>query len=35
MENATEELKKVADYITASVSDDGIYKALKYLGYLK
>lgn len=30
MGNATESLKKVADYITCDVSEDGIYKALKH-----
>lgn len=30
MANANQELKRVADYITSSVDDDGIYNALKY-----
>lgn len=29
MGNANDSLKAVADYITASVDDDGVYRALK------
>ena len=32
MGNATERLKKAADYVTADINDDGIYKACEYLG---
>ncbi len=35
MGNATENLKKVADYITDSIDNDGIYNALKYFKYIK
>lgn len=31
MGNATDELKRNADYITTSVDDDGILNALNYL----
>ena len=34
MGNAREVLKKKADYITASVEDDGIYKACKHFGWI-
>jgi Cof subfamily protein (haloacid dehalogenase superfamily) len=34
MDNATEDAKAAADYITASVDDDGVAKALKYFGYI-
>ncbi|MDD3999874.1 MAG: Cof-type HAD-IIB family hydrolase [Bacilli bacterium] len=35
MGNATKKVKAVADYITASVEDDGIFQALKHFGFLK
>ncbi len=34
MGNAVEELKAAADYVTADIGDDGIYKACKYLGLI-
>jgi len=34
MGNAAEELKKAADYITSSISEDGIYRACLHLGLL-
>lgn len=34
MGNANEEVKEVADYITASVDDDGVVKALKHFGII-
>ncbi|MDR1331256.1 MAG: Cof-type HAD-IIB family hydrolase [Tannerella sp.] len=34
MGNASDEVKKVADYVTASVDDDGIRRALTHLGWL-
>lgn len=34
MGNAGEEVKQDADYVTASVDDDGIYKALKHFGVI-
>ena len=34
MGNASDQVKEVADYITASVDDDGVYKALKHFGVL-
>lgn len=34
MGNATDEVKANADYVTAAVDDDGIYKALKVLGVI-
>lgn len=34
MGNASDEVKKYADYVTASVDDDGIVKALKHFGLL-
>ena len=34
MGNADEDIKKLADHVTASVEDDGIYKALVYYGLL-
>lgn len=34
MGNANDEVKANADYVTASVDEDGIYKALKYLGVI-
>lgn len=30
MDNACDELKAVADYVTTSVDDDGVYNALKH-----
>ena len=30
MGNANENVKEISDYITDSVDDDGIYKALKH-----
>ena len=30
MGNSTNEIKKIADYVTADIDDDGLYKALKY-----
>lgn len=35
MGNATEETKQHADYITASVLDDGLYQAFEYAGLFK
>lgn len=35
MGNAHDELKAIADYVTASVEDDGIYKALKHYQLIK
>ncbi|MBQ7888437.1 MAG: HAD family phosphatase [Erysipelotrichaceae bacterium] len=35
MGNACDSLKEKADYITAHVSDDGLYKAFKYLGLIE
>jgi Cof subfamily protein (haloacid dehalogenase superfamily) len=35
MGNAVEEAKKVADYVTADIDDDGIEKALKHLGLIE
>lgn len=34
MGNASEEVKSVADYVTDSVDDDGIYKALKHFNVI-
>jgi hydroxymethylpyrimidine pyrophosphatase-like HAD family hydrolase len=34
MGNACEELKRVADYVTESVDDDGIEKALRHFGLI-
>ena len=34
MGNADEDIKKLADHVTASVEDDGIYKALVHYGLL-
>ena len=34
MGNANEEVKAAADYVTASVDEDGIYKALKHFGII-
>ena len=34
MGNAKEEVKQVADYVTASIDDDGIAKALKHFGII-
>ena len=34
MGNANDEVKAAADYITASVDEDGIYKALKHFGVI-
>ena len=34
MGNADEEVKQAADYVTASVDDDGIWKALKYFNLI-
>ena len=34
MGNACDELKAVADYVTTSVDDDGIYNALKHFGLI-
>ena len=34
MGNANEDVKEVADYVTESVDDDGIVKALKYFGII-
>ena len=30
MGNASDEVKKVADFVTDSVDEDGVYKALKH-----
>ncbi|EJW94741.1 protein containing HAD superfamily hydrolase-like, type 3 domain protein [gut metagenome] len=35
MGNATEETKQHADYVTASVLDDGLYQAFEYAGLLE
>jgi len=35
MGNGVEELKAIADHVTTSVSEDGIYNGLKHLGYIK
>lgn len=34
MGNAEDEVKEVADYVTESVDDDGVYKALKHFGVI-
>lgn len=34
MGNALEELKEAADYVTADIGDDGIYKACEYFGLI-
>ncbi len=34
MGNAVEELKSVADYITADIGEDGIYKACRHFGWI-
>lgn len=34
MENSTEEVKKIADFVTTSVEKDGIKKALEYCGII-
>ena len=34
MGNASEQVKQSADYVTASVDDDGVYKALVHYGVL-
>ena len=34
MGNAKDDVKAAADYVTASVDEDGIYKALKYFGVI-
>ena len=34
MGNAKEDLKKIADYVTDSVSDDGLFKAFKAFGLI-
>ena len=34
MGNAKEEVKQAADYVTASIDDDGIAKALKHFGII-
>ena len=34
MGNANEDVKKIADYVTSSVDDDGVYNALKYFKIL-
>lgn len=34
MGNAAEELKAVADYVTADIGDDGVYRACKHLGLI-
>lgn len=35
MGNAAEDVKEAADYVTSSVDDDGIHKALQHFGILK
>ena len=35
MGNAVEDVKEIADYITDSVSEDGIYTALVHYGFIK
>ena len=34
MGNAVDEVKRAADYVTADLFDDGIYKGLKHLGLI-
>ena len=34
MGNAKDDVKAAADYVTASVDEDGIYKALKHFGVI-
>ena len=34
MGNAQERVKDIADYVTADVDDDGIEKALRFLGII-
>ncbi|MBR5298612.1 MAG: HAD hydrolase family protein, partial [Parabacteroides sp.] len=34
MGNASDEVKKYADYVTDSVDEDGIYKALKFFNVI-
>ena len=34
MGNGTDEVKALADYVTATVEEDGIWKALDWLGVL-
>lgn len=35
MGNSSEQVKQIADYVTADVDDDGVYKALQYFGLLQ
>jgi hydroxymethylpyrimidine pyrophosphatase-like HAD family hydrolase len=34
MGNACDELKEIADYVTADSTDDGVLKALEHFGWL-
>jgi hydroxymethylpyrimidine pyrophosphatase-like HAD family hydrolase len=34
MGNATEPTKRVAEYVTADIHDDGIYKAMQHFGLI-
>ncbi len=34
MGNASEEVKSVADYVTANVDEEGVTKALEHFGFL-
>ena len=34
MGNASDEVKAVADYVTDSVDEDGVYNALKHFGLI-
>ena len=34
MENGTDEVKKIAEYITTSVTDDGIFNACRHYGLI-
>lgn len=34
MGNACDELKRLASYITADITDDGLYKAFKHFGLI-
>ena len=34
MGNASDQVKEIADYVTDTVDDDGVYKALKHFGVL-
>ena len=34
MGNASDDVKEIADYVTADVEDDGLYQAFEHLGLL-